>query len=323
MNKRKLRIVFLGTPDFAVESLKTLVEAGKNVSAVVTAPDKPAGRGQKLQESPVKKYAKSKTIDILQPSNLKDEAFLKKLRSYSADLQIVVAFRMLPEKVWNMPEQGTINLHASLLPQYRGAAPINHAIMNGERTTGVTTFFLQHQIDTGKIIDQQSIEIFDDETAGNLHDRLMYEGARLLLKTVNDIEKGEYSETDQSELLQNGEQLKIAPKIFKEDSRIKWLWNIDRIYNHIRGLSPYPASWTEITDSEQKTFQIKIFQSEKEIRNHDYPVGLVITDDKSFLKIAVSEGFIGIINLQQAGKKRMQIKDFLRGLKYTGHLHAN
>jgi len=310
---KNLRIVFLGTPDFAVESLRILVEHKYNIVAVVTAPDKPAGRGQKVLSSPVKVYAEKNGLNVFQPTNLKDENFIHDLKLLAPDLQIVVAFRMLPEIVWNLPPLGTFNLHASLLPQYRGAAPINWAIINGERETGVTTFFLEHQIDTGKIILQEKVEIKDNENARNLHDKLMEMGAKLVLKTVQVIEKGEYKLKDQQQIIQH-EELKIAPKIFKEDCKIDWKEDIDHIYNKIRGLSPYPAAWTEFK-SENKIILCKIFACIKHFENHHLEFGSIISDTKAYLKIAVKGGFINITELQQSGKKRLKIVEFLRGFQ--------
>ncbi len=305
-----MRIIYLGTPDFAVAGLKTLIENNYNVVAVVTAPDKPAGRGKKIQETAVKKYALSQNIDVLQPTNLKDEAFLAELKSYKADLQIVVAFRMLPEKVWNMPPLGTFNLHASLLPQYRGAAPINRAIMNGETETGVTTFFLKHEIDTGNIILREKIDIHETMDAGELHDSLMEIGSHLILKTVQLIENKEVEETPQDSIATS--ELKDAPKIFKQDCQVDWTWGTEKIYNHIRGLSPYPAAWTKLNGK-----SLKIFKGETLIQRHDLNIGDIKTDNKTYLQIAVKDGFYKISELQIEGKKRMSVADFLRGYSNT------
>jgi len=313
MDKKKLRIVYMGTPDFAVEPLKKLVENGYNVVGVVTNPDKPAGRGQKIKESTVKQYAGSKSLKILQPDKFKSDSFLNDLRQLNADIQIVVAFRMLPEVVWNMPKQGTFNLHASLLPQYRGAAPINWAIINGELKTGVTTFFLKHDIDTGNIIFQEEVNINKNDNAGTLHDKLMYKGADLVLKTVDAIINNDYPQIKQKELINHESAIKQAPKIFKADCKINWNQDIDTIYNLIRGLSPYPASWSEITDSENQRIQLKIYTSEKEEALHNKTAGEIITDEKNFLKVAVKGGYIYITELQQAGKRKMSVSDFLRG----------
>ncbi|MFC1222865.1 methionyl-tRNA formyltransferase [Pedobacter sp. BG31] len=301
-----MKIVFMGTPDFAVASLDALVQANFDVVAVVTAPDKPSGRGQKLSESAVKKYAVEKGIAILQPEKLKNPEFIEQLKSYQADLQVVVAFRMLPEVVWNMPPKGTINLHGSLLPQYRGAAPINHAIINGEKESGVTTFFLTHEIDTGNIILSESTPIADNETAGDLHDKLMHIGANLLVKTLKAIEAGEVSEQPQPQ----SDNLKHAPKIFKEDCKIDWNNPVQMIYNLIRGLSPYPTAFTFLND---KT--LKIFKAEIEHKEPGIVAGGFLTDGKTFLKFAAKDGFIKLLDIQYEGKKRMPIEDFLRGIR--------
>lgn len=301
-----MKIVFMGTPDFAVASLDALVKANFEVVAVVTAADKPAGRGQKLHESAVKKYAVEHNIPVLQPEKLKNTAFLAELKSYQADLQVVVAFRMLPEVVWAMPEKGTINLHGSLLPQYRGAAPINHAIINGEKESGVTTFFLTHTIDTGDIILSDSVAIDDDESAGDLHDKLMDVGAKLLVKTVTKIESGDYTEQPQPK----GDDLKHAPKIFKEDCKINWNNPSQQVYNQIRGLSPYPTAFTFLND---KT--LKVFKSEIENITPEIKAGEFSTDGKTFLKFATADGFIKLLDIQFEGKKRMLIADFLRGMR--------
>jgi methionyl-tRNA formyltransferase len=301
-----MNIIFMGTPDFAVASLNALVKAKFNVVAVVTAPDKPAGRGQKLSESAVKKYAVENQIPVLQPEKLKNPEFIETLKGYNADLQIVVAFRMLPEIVWNMPPKGTINLHGSLLPQYRGAAPINHAIINGEKESGVTTFFLKHEIDTGDIIFSEKTIIEDDETAGELHDKLMEIGAQLIVKTVKAVEENNYAEQAQ---INNGD-LKHAPKIFKEDCKIDWNEETEIIYNKIRGLSPYPTAFTFLND---KT--LKIFKAELEISPVDIEPGNFKTDGKTYLKFATKSGFIKLLDIQYEGKKRMPIEDFLRGMR--------
>lgn len=301
-----MKIVFMGTPDFAVASLDALVKADFDIVAVVTAPDKPAGRGQKLNESAVKKYALANGIPILQPEKLKNEEFLAELRSYAADLQVVVAFRMLPELVWKMPAKGTINLHGSLLPQYRGAAPINHAIINGERETGVTTFFLKQEIDTGDIILSDHIPINDDDTAGDVHDKLMVLGANLVVKTLKAIEQNEIIEQPQPQ----GDILKHAPKIFKEDCKIDWNNSSQVVYNLIRGLSPYPTAFTFLND---KT--LKIFKVEIENKTPAIVAGGFLTDGKTFLKFATQDGFITLLDIQYEGKKRMLIADFLRGMR--------
>lgn len=303
----------MGTPEFAVASLDILVKNNYNIVAVITVPDKPAGRGQQLQESAVKKYAIEKGLRILQPEKLKSDEFLNELRSLKADLQIVVAFRMLPEVVWSMPRLGTFNLHGSLLPHYRGAAPINRAVMNGEKETGVTTFFLQHEIDTGKIIFRAKTPVSENETAGEVHDRLMNIGADLVLKTVKAIETGDFTETDQAEFIAKGEKTEHAPKIFKDDCKINWHMSVNKIHNHIRGLSPFPAAFTELISPDGKTYSVKIFKSKAEHAIHNFPVTAVVTDSKSVLKIAVSDGFLIIEDLQLAGKKRLSVNEFLRG----------
>ncbi|WP_039867470.1 methionyl-tRNA formyltransferase [Pedobacter sp. BAL39] len=301
-----MKLVFMGTPDFAVASLNALVEAGFDVAAVVTAADKPAGRGQKIQESAVKQYAVAKGIKVLQPLKLKDPEFLEELKSINADLQVVVAFRMLPEAVWNMPAKGTINLHASLLPQYRGAAPINHAIINGEKESGVTTFFLKHEIDTGDVIFSEKVEIQNNDTAGDLHDKLMATGAGLLVKTVKAIESGDYQEQPQP---QSGE-LKHAPKIFKEHCLIDWNQPVAKIYNLIRGLSPYPTAYTLLNG---KT--LKVFSAEMEETEPGIAAGGFLSDGKTFLKFSTKDGFIKLTDLQYEGKKRMTVEEFLRGMR--------
>ena len=315
MDKSNIRIVYMGTPDFAVEPLKRLVENKYNIVGVVTNPDKPAGRGQKIQESTVKKYALSQNLNILQPEKFRDEAFLKRLNELKADLQIVVAFKMLPEVVWSMPSIGTFNLHASLLPQYRGAAPINWAIINGDIKTGVTTFFLKHEIDTGNIIFQEEVPISNDDNAGSIHDKLMYKGADLVIKTVNAIVENNYSQLKQDDLIEPETETKHAPKIFKNDCKINWKENIDSIHDLIRGLSPYPTSWSEIINEKNESIQLKIFKSVKEMSNHNHSAGEIVSDEKTFLKVAVKNGFINITELQQAGKKRLNVKDFLRGFQ--------
>ena len=307
---RDLRIVFMGTPDFAVASLDSLVDAGCKVVAVITAPDKPAGRGMKPQESAVKKYAVEKKIKVLQPQKLKDPQFLEELKALKADLQIVVAFRMLPEVVWNMPPMGTINVHGSLLPQYRGAAPINWAIINGEKETGLTTFKLQHEIDTGNILLQEKIVIGEDETAGELHDKMKMAGAELLLKTVKAIAHGTLQETAQ-DVEQQTETLKHAPKIFTDTCNINWHKPVTEVYNLIRGLSPYPAAFTQL---EGKT--LKIYKASKEILQPTTPPGQWETDRKTYLRFACTDGFIQLQELQLEGKKRLTVEEFLRGYRF-------
>lgn len=305
-NTYLMKIVFMGTPDFAVASLDAIVKADFNVVAVVTAADKPAGRGQKLNESAVKKYAVEKGIPVLQPEKLKNPEFIEQLKSYQADLQVVVAFRMLPEIVWNMPSKGTINLHGSLLPQYRGAAPINHAIINGEKESGVTTFFLKHEIDTGDIILSDRVTIADDETAGELHDKLMEVGANLIVKTLKAIEANEVREQPQPQ----SDELKHAPKIFKDDCKVNWNSTSQSVHNLIRGLSPYPTAFTILND---KT--LKIFKAEIEDKEPAIVAGGFLTDGKTYLKFATKDGFIKLLDIQYEGKKRMLIEDFLRGMR--------
>lgn len=312
-----MRIVFMGTPDFAVESLKILVENNSEVVGVITMPDKPAGRGHKMQYSAVKQYALDQNLRLLQPEKLKDEAFLEELRSLQADLQIVVAFRMLPEVVWNMPKYGTFNLHASLLPQYRGAAPINWAIINGEKETGATTFFLTHEIDTGKIILQEKVQITESDNAGTVHDKLMTMGAGLVKKTVDMLIEGKTDAVDQAQFIHEGLELKAAPKIFKETCEIDLSWNVEQVYNFVRGLSPYPAAWVELQlpGQDEKT-TLKVFETEKEISEHNLAIGTIVTDQKRFVKIALKDGFIALKSVQAPGKKRMEIGELLRGMRF-------
>jgi methionyl-tRNA formyltransferase len=304
-----MRIVFMGTPQFAVASLDALITAGCDIVAVVTAPDKPAGRGQKLNESAVKQYAVANHIPVLQPEKLKSPDFLAELQAIQADLQVVVAFRMLPEAVWSMPAKGTINLHASLLPQYRGAAPINWVLINGEKESGVTTFFLKHEIDTGDILFTEKVTLTGNETAGELHDRLMNKGAGLLVKTVKGVESGRYNEHPQSQLAE-GMELKHAPKIFKEDCLIDWNNTAESIYNKIRGLSPIPTAYTTLNGK-----ILKIFRAAYEIAETGLAPGAFLTDHKNHLKFAASDGFITLEEVQLEGKKQMDIQQFLRGIK--------
>ncbi len=316
MNKKDLRIVYMGTPEFAVESLKRLVEGGYNIVGVITMPDKPMGRhGSVLQPSPVKQYAVSQGLKVLQPEKLKDEQFLAELRELKADLQIVVAFRMLPEVVWNMPPMGTFNLHASLLPQYRGAAPINWAVINGDTETGITTFFLKHEIDTGEIIDQVRVPIADTDNVEIVYNRLMMLGGDLVLKTVDAILDGNVKTTPQEELVQI-EELRPAPKIFKETCRIDWTQGVKKVYDFVRGLSPYPAAWTELYQGEQAPVMLKIFETEKQYCSHNYQPGSIDTDKKTYFRIATTDGYLNIHSLQLAGKKRMEVTDFLRGYRF-------
>lgn len=317
MDKKGLRIVYMGTPEFAVESLKRLVEGGYNIVGVITMPDKPMGRhGSVLQPSPVKQYAVSQGLKVLQPEKLKNEEFVAELRSLNADLQIVVAFRMLPEVVWNMPRLGTFNLHASLLPQYRGAAPINWAVINGDTETGITTFFLKHEIDTGEVIDQVRVPIADTDNVEVVYERLMRLGGDLVLKTVDAILEGSVKTIPQEELAQVGE-LRPAPKIFKETCRIDWTIGVKRIYDFVRGLSPYPAAWTELYQEGTDPVMLKIFETEKLFCEHSLAPGTIVTDCKTYFKIASSDGYVNVLSLQLAGKKRMEINDFLRGYRHT------
>ncbi|MBP3713997.1 MAG: methionyl-tRNA formyltransferase [Phocaeicola sp.] len=320
MDKKDLRIVYMGTPDFAVESLRRLVEGGYNIVGVITMPDKPMGRhGSVLQASPVKQYAVSQGLKVLQPEKLKDEAFVNELRALQADLQIVVAFRMLPEVVWNMPRLGTFNLHASLLPQYRGAAPINWAVINGDTETGITTFFLQHEIDTGAIIQQVRVPIADTDNVEVVHDKLMVLGGDLVIETVEAILAGTVKAIPQETLFQSDEDLRPAPKIFKETCRIDWSKGVKKVYDFIRGLSPYPAAWTELSVGD-KVLELKIFAASKEFCTHQQTVGTVLTDHKSYMKVALEDGFLNILTLQLSGKKRMEVTDFLRGFRAEGAL---
>lgn len=315
MSQKELRIVYMGTPDFAVLPLKRLVEAGYPIVGVVTNPDKPAGRGQQLQESAVKKYAREVGLPILQPEKFRDEAFLEELRGWQADLQLVVAFKMLPEVVWSMPRLGTVNLHASLLPDYRGAAPINWAVMNGEKVSGVSTFLLSHEIDTGKVIFQERVPITEEMTAGDLHDRLMERGADLLLKTVEAIEAGDYPLQDQSVLL-NGREPIHAPKIFKEDMKVDWNLPLEVLYNHIRGLAPFPAAWTELRHrGSGMVVSLKIFKSERVVCTHAHRVGEIVTDGGKGFEVYVHGGMLRVLEVQLAGKKRMTVQEFLRGFR--------
>ena len=307
----------MGTPDFAVESLKILVENKYNVVGVITMPDKPAGRGYKVQFSPVKQYALDQNLLLLQPEKLRDEFFLNELRSLKADLQIVVAFRMLPEVVWDMPRFGTFNLHASLLPQYRGAAPINWAIINGEKETGATTFFLTHEIDTGKIILQEKLPISETDNAGTVHDRLMEMGAKLIKKTVDLLITGEINAIDQSQFIHSEAELKPAPKIFKETCEIDLNQDVEAVYDFVRGMSPYPTAWLEIQFPNQSDKTVlKIFETEKDFENHELPIGTFVTDGKKFAKIALKDGFILLKSVQLPGKKRMEIGELLRGMRF-------
>lgn len=317
--KKDLRIVFMGTPDFAVEPLSKLVEGGYNIVGVITMPDKPIGRHQnELSASPVKKYAVEHGLRVLQPAKLKDPEFVEELRSLQADLQIVVAFRMLPEVVWNMPRYGTFNLHAALLPQYRGAAPINWAIINGDTETGITTFFLDHDIDTGSIIQRVPVPILDTDNVEDVHDKLMHLGSDLVVETVDNILAGTVTPIPQSEL-QTDEPLRPAPKIFKETCRIDWTQGVKRTYDFVRGLSPYPAAWTELTYN-GKTSVLKVYTTSKEFCEVSEPIGTIVTDGKTYLKVAQADGYQHLLTIQLAGKKRMQTADFLRGFHAEGEV---
>ncbi len=308
---KDLRIVFMGTPSFAVEVLKTLVEADFNIVGVITAPDKPAGRGRKLSESAVKKYAVEVGLKVLQPTNLKSEAFLEELRELRANLQIVVAFRMLPRLVWAMPEYGTFNLHASLLPDYRGAAPINWAIIKGEKTSGVTTFFIDDKIDTGAIILKEEVHLDPGETAGSLHDRLMKKGSELVLRTVELISEGKIETEEQDEF----DTTKEAPKLTAENTRINWNAPAETIERFIRGLNPFPVAWTALlTDGE--TEKIKIYEADYERSDHHFQPGELVTS-KNELKIAAQDGFLRVLELQLPGKRKMKTADLLNGYKFT------
>lgn len=302
-----MKIVFLGTPEFSVISLDAIIKAGHEVAAVVTMPDKPAGRGMQLQQSAVKKYAVEHQLKVLQPEKLKDEQFISELKQINADIQVVIAFRMLPEVVWNMPKFGTMNLHASLLPDYRGAAPINWAIINGDTQSGVSTFLLKHEIDTGDILLKQKVEIAEDTTAGELHDTLMRVGADVVVKSLEMIENGNYVTEPQAQFIG-----KLAPKIFKQDCQVDWSKSCTDIYNLIRGLSPYPAAHSLLHGK-----GIKIFKAEKEIIVHQNELGKAFSDGKTFLKFACSNGYISINELQLEGKKRMLVNEFLRGYKWV------
>lgn len=305
----------MGTPEFAVEPLRCLVEGGYRVVGVITMPDKPVGRSHsQLQASPVKQYAEANGLPVLQPEKLKNEEFLDELRSWKADLQIVVAFRMLPEVVWNMPPYGTFNLHASLLPQYRGAAPINWAIINGDTETGITTFFLTHEIDTGRVIQQEHVPIVETDNAGTIHDRLMMLGGRLVVETVDAIIDGTIQSIPQEEMAVVGE-LRPAPKIFKETCRIDWNQPVKKIYDFIRGLSPYPGAWGELETPDGKRTVVKIYESEKLPEQHNLTPGTIVTDGKTYLQIAVTDGFLSVKSLQVSGKKRLGIEELLRGFR--------
>jgi len=317
----KIRIVYFGTPEFAASQLEAILAAGYEVAAVVTMPDKPAGRGRKIQYSEVKKTALEHNLPLLQPEKLKDPQFLETLASYNANLFIVVAFRMLPAVVWQMPKYGTFNLHASLLPQYRGAAPINFAIINGETETGLTTFFLNEEIDKGAVIMREHVAIHPDETAGELHDELMLLGNKVVVETIRKIEQGKVHALEQDTMEQG--ELKTAPKITKEFCNVDWKQSGQSIYNLVRGLSPYPAAHTILRSSNNEILELKIFACTFTPSKHESSIGSVFTDNKTFLKISVCDGFIFLSEVQQAGKKRMNIADFLRGTQLMGTWKAD
>lgn len=326
MNPKDIRIVFMGTPEFAVESLKALVDNGYHVVGVITSPDKPAGRGRQLTESAVKQYAIENGLHVLQPDKLKNPEFIAELENLKADLQIVVAFRMLPEIVWNMPPMGTFNLHASLLPQYRGAAPLNWAIINGETETGVTTFLLSHEIDTGQIIFQEKVGIAENDTVGDLHDRMMGIGANLVLKTVRALANGNVEAIDQAQMIDNQTRIRQAPKIFKDDCRIDWNRDTESIRNLVRGLSPYPTAWTELIHPDKGDIMTaKIFSAVRDDSSLPAAPCTIQTDGKKFLKIACIDGWLSITEIQLSGKKRMKIDELLRGFHDLGNwrIHPN
>ncbi|PKP53023.1 MAG: methionyl-tRNA formyltransferase [Bacteroidetes bacterium HGW-Bacteroidetes-1] len=318
MINRKVRIIFFGTPEFASKQLDNLILNGYDVVAAVTAPDKPAGRGKKNSVSALKTMATMHHIPVLQPEKLKEESFINTLESLQADLFIVIAFRMIPEKVWKMPPLGTINLHASLLPQYRGAAPINRAIINGEKETGITAFFINDQIDTGNIILQKKILITNDDTAGSLHDRMIVESKDLLFQTISKITSGDIKIVVQQGLISNEATLKVAPKIYKADCKINWLKQGQEIYNHIRGLSPYPTAYTEMISDTGKDLDLKIFESSFEACKVKEDIFTLLTDNKTSLKVALHDGYIHLLKVQQAGKKAMSSKEFLKGFHFEG-----
>jgi len=313
MKKEQVRIVFMGTPAFAVPALDALLAAGYPIAGVVTAPDKMSGRGRKIKFSPVKGYALSRGLVLLQPEKLKDPLFIEQLRSLKADLQVVVAFRMLPEVVWNMPPMGTFNLHASLLPQYRGAAPINHVLIQGETVTGLTTFFLDKDIDTGRIINQVKLTIDPHEDFGHLHDRMMAEGAKLVVKTVDELIHKKVKPIPQNKLIAEQKILKPAPKLHKEDCHINWHDYVDRIFNFIRGLSPYPGAFCFLKLRNGEKLMLKIFRAEKELCLHHEPAGTFQSDGNRYLKVSAGDGYIHLMELQLQGKKRMNVGDFLNG----------
>ncbi len=316
---KDLRVVFMGTPEFAVATLGSLLMNGFNVVGVVTAPDKPSGRGRKISKSAVKEFAEFSYLPIMQPENLKDPEFIDSLKKFKADIFIVVAFRMLPEVVWKIPVIGTINLHASLLPQYRGAAPINHAIINGETMTGVTTFFIDEKADTGNILLREEVHIFPFENAGDLHDRLMKHGARLVIRTLAEIAENKIKPLSQTQLISPGESLKPAPKIKSNDCIINWNNDPVKIHNFIRGLAPNPCA-RSFFKNDSSTYSFKVFESHPEISNHKFRPGLIVSDGRHFLKVSCKDGFINIASLQLEGKKRMNTVEFLRGFGITDYI---
>ncbi|RDY61788.1 methionyl-tRNA formyltransferase [Flagellimonas nanhaiensis] len=315
LETESLRIVFMGTPEFAVASLKGIIDAGLRVVGAITAPDRPAGRGRKIQESAVKQYAKQQDLKVLQPTNLKDEEFLDELKGLKANLQVVVAFRMLPKQVWDMPKFGTFNLHASLLPQYRGAAPINWAIMNGETLTGVTTFFIDDKIDTGNIILQRPEKILPDDNVGTLHDRLMDLGAELVVETCRLIESGKAESSVQT----TEEKLKPAHKLHKETCKVDWTRPLEKIHDHIRGLSPYPTAWTFLVNK-GKEINVKIYETKMEADQHNHSYGTLFMDKKT-LKVAVEGGYLHLLEIQLPGKRKMKISEVLNGLDLEEKAH--
>jgi methionyl-tRNA formyltransferase len=315
---KNLRIVFMGTPEFAVATLDSLLTNDLNVVSVVTVPDKPSGRGRKLTQSAVKEYAESKSLPVLQPSNLKDPAFAQQLKELDADLFIVVAFRMLPKSVWSIPGMGTINLHASLLPQYRGAAPINHAVINGEQVTGVTTFFIDDKIDTGSILLREEVPILPWENAGDLHDKLMTTGSQLIIRTISQIEAGTIKLIPQNDLTKPGEILKPAPKLTPEFCIVDWNKDPYTIYNFIRGLSPYPCARSSFRYGDSTAF--KIYESSVEILPHEYKPGQFFSDGKTYIKVSCTGGFINILTIQLEGRKKMNTEEFLRGFRIENYV---
>lgn len=317
--EKKLKIVYMGTPEFAVAPLAALLQNGYKICAVITSPDKPAGRGLKLKESAVKKFALLNNLRLLQPTNLKSPDFIEELKTINPDLQIVVAFRMLPEVIWKLPVLGTFNLHASLLPQYRGAAPINHAIINGESKTGVTTFFINEHTDTGNIIMSSEVSILPEETAGELHDKLMKEGSSLVLQTVMSVEEKSISPIPQNQLTESFDEIKTAPKIFKDDCYVNWNASVHEVFNQIRGLSPYPTSYTELCSPEGRKYSLKIYRCSKKTSLHNMPTGHINTDGRTYISVVVSGGFIYLQEVQLSSKSKMFIDQFLRGFSINNN----